>query len=99
MEVQFVEWKFRFVLELQYLKEFIAILWTAALSKCTINIGYLNLNLIKFKLHILNPVLWNFSGGPVAKNPLPNAGDVVLILGQGTKDPTYQGATEPMCHN
>ena len=41
----------------------------------------------------------DFSGGPVAKNPLPNAGDVVLILGQGTKDPTYQRATEPMCHN
>ena len=41
----------------------------------------------------------DFSGGPVVKSPLPNAGDVVLILGQGTKDPTYQGATEPMCHN
>ena len=67
MEVQFAEWKFRFVFQLQYLKEFSAILWTAALSKCTINTGYLNLNLIKFKLQILNPVPWNFSGGPVAK--------------------------------
>ena len=41
----------------------------------------------------------DFPGGPAVKNPLPNTQDVALILGQGTKDPTYRGVTEPMCHN
>ena len=42
---------------------------------------------------------WGFPGGPVVKNPPSNAGDTGSILGQGTKDPTCCGATEPSRHN
>ena len=39
----------------------------------------------------LNQTLRDFPGVPVVKNPLPNAGDVVSIPGQGTKIPHATG--------
>ena len=46
----------------------------------------------------------DFPGGPVVKNPPSNVRDVVLIPGQGTKNPNAMGqlspcteTTEPTC--
>ena len=36
-------------------------------------------------------------GGPVVKNPPSNAGDAGSLPGRGTKIPTGQGATKPVC--
>ena len=35
--------------------------------------------------------MWDFSGGPLVKNLLPNTGDVGSIPGQGTKIPQAIG--------
>ena len=40
-----------------------------------------------------------FPGGPVAKNPPANAGDMGSIPGQEAKIPTCCRATEPVYHN
>ena len=37
----------------------------------------------------------DFSGGPVVKNPLSNAGDAGSIPGQGTKIPYARGQLSP----
>ena len=49
---------------------------------------------------------WDFSGGPVVKNPPCNAGDMGLIPGRGTRIPYAAGqlsphttAREPVCCN
>ena len=48
---------------------------------------------------------WGFPGGPVVKNPPPNAGDMSSIAGWGTKIPHALGqlslhvTRESMCHN
>ena len=39
----------------------------------------------------LKRTFWDFSGGPVVKNPPPGAGDVGSIPGQGTKIPHATG--------
>ena len=38
-----------------------------------------------------------FPGGAVVRHPPANAGARVQTLGR--KDPTYRGATKPVCHN
>ena len=45
-----------------------------------------------------NFVSWDFSGGPVVKNPPSNAGDASSIPGQGTKIPISFGAAKPLQH-
>ena len=44
-------------------------------------------------------LLWGFPCVSVSKNLPCNAGDVGLIPGQGTKDPTFHGSAWAMCHN
>ena len=39
--------------------------------------------------------LWDFPGGPVAKNPTSNAGDLGSIPGRGTKIPHASGQLSP----
>ena len=42
-----------------------------------------------------NQQLWDIAGGPVAKNLLSSAGDMVLIPGQETKVPHAMGQLSP----
>ena len=59
-----------------------------------------------FNFVLIQDCFRDFPGGPVVKNPPSNAGDVGLILGQGTKIPHAAGqlslcaaTTEHMGHN
>ena len=47
----------------------------------------------------LNSHQWDFPGGPVVKVPPCNAGNMGLMLGWGTKIPTYLTATKCAFHN
>ena len=46
---------------------------------------------------VSNKVIWNFSCGPVVKNPPANVGDTGSILMQ--EDFTCHGSTKPVHHN
>ena len=41
-------------------------------------------------------VLWDFPGGPIAKNPPSNAGDASSNPGQGTQKPLVTGQLSPL---
>ena len=55
-------------------------------------------------MYFKNIHMWDFSGGPVVKNPPSNVGDAGSISGQGPKIPYAKGqlslrALEPERHN